>query len=852
MRNSTQYLSLLLFFLFFTSSIYASKIHDSEDSIFELICPPSVTIQCGEDIFDLDQYGTAHILTSHGIIPAPHPTVFYDLNDCGLGIIVRTWSAHDDYWNWFSCSQVIHVVGGGLLEQNIQWPPDYTFVGCEEDIAPHSLPFPHNRPVITSNACSHPGISHRDWVFTLSDGCKKVLRMWKVIDFCQWEPNSGSDLGVFTYNQTIKIVNSGELNLSCPADITVGSGGSCEGAFVQIPAITADSDCPEKPIRISYEINGQTFSGNNASRFFPIGTTQIKFTAHQACGQTVSCLVRVTVQLESSPTVICRDEIIAVLMGVDTNGDGLIDDGRITLPASLFDKGSAPSCDGNELFFSWSPDPLDQRRTFTCEDIGYNPVSMYVTDNFGNQSYCNVTLVIQNNSGIPDCFPDPMDLDSLSGQLAGFLVSSDHYPILNALVELSTNVQDTVVVTLFDTLTVSLIDTLGFDDLGNPIIQIVDTQIITPYQDTSFVNFMDTLAAGIGAFGIDSLPVASQYKVRPFKKDLFEHWYINFDDVRTMIRHLNGSQPFDSPYKLLAADVNLDGEITQRDVFIVSNKASKRNEYDSIPLIWYFIPQAFTFEDPLNPFLEDDIPDYILVDSSQLDFLEAHFYGYKLGDVDLAGFDRRSNGFQFMDIIDRELISGVPIEFTLECSVEEVLYYQLSLMGDGSDFKIKGEGSHLNILEEDNKFNVQSIQTLDNGGKIKVEFTPLRDGKLSELLWLCPVSENLILVGEEDPQILKLRFLPEFDKKEGVSKVSVFPNPFFSESTMEFQLSESAWVNLRIFSLDGKEVHAQRGWYEQGLNRMILGNHQLAGSGLYIYELSTPLNKEIGKLIKVK
>jgi hypothetical protein len=851
MRNSIQYLSLFLLSLFFASNIYASKLHSFDEAIFELICPPNVTIQCGDDIFDLDQYGTANILTSHGLIPAPPPTVFYHLDDCGLGIIVRTWSAHDDNWNWTSCSQVIHVVGGGLLEPNIQWPPDYTFVGCEEDIAPHSLPFPHNRPVITSNACSHPGISYKDWVFTLSDGCKKVLRMWKVIDFCQWKPNTGSDQGVFTYNQTIKIVTSGELSISCPEDITVGSGGSCEGAFVQIPAITADSDCPDKPIRISYEINGQTFSGNNASRFFPIGTTQVRFTAHQACGQTVSCLVKVTVQLESSPSVICRDEIIAVLMGVDTNGDGLVDDGRITLPASLFNKGSSASCDGDELFFSWSPDPTDQRRTFTCQDIGYNPMSMYVTDNFGNQSFCNVTLVIQNNSGIPDCFPDPMDLDSLSGLLGGFLVSSDQYPILNAFVEISTDLQDTVIVTLFDTLTVTLIDTLGFDDLGNPIIQIVDTQIITPYQDTSFASFRDTVVAGIGAFGVDSLPVASQYKVRPFKKDLFEHWYINFDDVRRIIRHLNGSKPFDSPYKLLAADVNLDGEISQRDVFIVSNKASKRNEYDSIPLTWHFIPQSFAFEDPLNPFLEVDIPDYILVDSSQLDFLEAHFYGYKLGDVDLAGFDRRSQSFQFIDIIDRELNSGVPFEFTLDCSVEDVLYYQMSLSGDWVDFKIKGNTNHFNIFEEEGKSNIQAIPLLGSGEKTIVELTPLRDGRLSELLWLCPDSENLMLVGEEDPQILQLRFLNGSEPKEGVFGVSLYPNPFFSESTLVFQLAESAWVNLRIFSLDGKEIHAQKGWYEQGFNKMVLGAQLLGGSGMYIYELSTPFNKERGKLIKV-
>jgi hypothetical protein len=852
MRNCTSFLLFLVFVSFVNPIASKENSKSTSEDLFEIICPPNVTIQCGDDIFDLDQYGTAHILTHQGSQPAPSPTVFYNLNDCGLGIIVRTWSAHDYNWNWVSCSQVIHVVGGGLQELNILWPPDYTFVGCEENIDPSSLPFPHNRPIISDAACSHPGVSYKDWVFTMSDGCKKVLRMWKVIDFCVWKPNTGSDKGVFTYNQSIKIVTSGELSISCPEDIVVGSGGSCEGAFVQIPEAIASSDCPEKAIRISYEINGQVFSGADASGFFPVGTSLVKFTAHQTCGQTATCTVRVSVVLEASPSVICRDEIIAVLMGVDTNGDGEINDGKITLPASLFNKGSVPSCNGTELTFSWSSDPSDQRRTFTCQDVGYNPVSMYVTDNFGNQSFCNVTLVIQNNSNIPDCFPDPMDLDSLSGQLGGFLVSADNYPILNAFVEISSESLDTLIATLFDTLTVTLIDTLGFDDLGNPIIQIVDTQIITPYQDTSFGSFLDTLIAGVGSFGIDSLPRAPRYKVRPFKMDLFDHWYVNFDDVRAIIRHLNGSSPFDSPYKLLAADVNLDKEITQRDIFIVSNKASKRNEYDSIPLTWHFIPQDFLFEDPLNPFLEDSIPEFVWVDSAQLSYLEAHFYGYKLGDVDLSGFDRRSNGIHFVEIMDRDLESGVPYEFYLDLPYVNILYYQLSLMGDMTSLIVKEEGANTNLLEDNGKFYLQVIPSNNENGNIKVEFTPLRDGKMSELLWLCSDSENVVLMGEEELQTLELRFFDEVSKSRGVSKATVYPNPFFSETQLEFQLSEATWVDLRIYSLDGKEIYKQKGWYEKGYNRIFLSENHLPNSGMYLYELSSLHNRERGKIIKVK
>jgi len=80
--------------------------------------------------------------------------------------------------------------------------------------------------------------------------------------------------------------------------------------------------------------------------------------------------------------------------------------------AKDLDKGSTASCNGGMLQYSFSSDVTETNKTFTCDDVGDNQVQMWVTDSNGAQSYCVVTISVQNNgANIPDCEPAPSDHD---------------------------------------------------------------------------------------------------------------------------------------------------------------------------------------------------------------------------------------------------------------------------------------------------------------------------------------------------------------------------------------------------------------------------------------------------------
>ncbi|MBK7787660.1 MAG: hypothetical protein IPJ54_03575 [Saprospiraceae bacterium] len=96
------------------------------------------------------------------------------------------------------------------------------------------------------------------------------------------------------------------------------------------------------------------------------------------------------------------------LMGIDNNNDGINDEGMVQLWAKDLNWKSYSTCNNYPLRYSFSPDPNEMSKTFTCEHVGKSKVRMYVTDSRGNQTYCEVELDIQNNgANIKDCKPKP-------------------------------------------------------------------------------------------------------------------------------------------------------------------------------------------------------------------------------------------------------------------------------------------------------------------------------------------------------------------------------------------------------------------------------------------------------------
>ncbi len=109
---------------------------------------------------------------------------------------------------------------------------------------------------------------------------------------------------------------------------------------------------------------------------------------------------------------------------------------------------------------------------------------------------------------------------------------------------------------------------------------------------------------------------------------------VSSKDVIAIHKHILGIKKLDTPYKLLAADINGDYKITASDLFLAKKIAA--GLIDKIPLdSWLFINRDFVFKDPKNPWFDKD--QWTKMDSFLMNKnvnVDMHFIGIKIGDVD--------------------------------------------------------------------------------------------------------------------------------------------------------------------------------------------------------------------------
>lgn len=388
------------------------------EAAFHIECPPDVTVDCDAEVWDLSIYGWAYVHGYGNPVPADDPYVHYNLNSCGTGYITRTWTAYDYQNNPHSCTQFIYVGGGAFNEYNIQWPPNYETDDCNAILHPDNVPAPYDYPTYDDLDCSNIMIGYEDLVFDFGGGCKKILRTWSILDWCSYNPSNPYGGGRWDHVQVLKVKPDGGLMLDCPDDIIASAGANCSGTYVDIPVVTGTGACGSS-VQVQNNSPYAQSNGANASGYYPFGTTTIKFTAEDACGNWESCYVTVTIKDMKKPTPICYNGLTANLM---MQADGYY----IDLDAEWFNKGSFDNCTPeHQLRYRIEPE------RFTCDDLGEQDVKMYVIDLDGNEQYCNTYVIIQDNMGM--CPP----ADTTTFTLSGSIVSPDGSPMVNMDVELA-------------------------------------------------------------------------------------------------------------------------------------------------------------------------------------------------------------------------------------------------------------------------------------------------------------------------------------------------------------------------------------------------------------------------------
>jgi len=135
-----------------------------------------------------------------------------------------------------------------------------------------------------------------------------------------------------------------------------------------------------------------------------------------------------------------------------------------------------------------------------------------------------------------------------------------------------------------------------------------------------------------------SLTNGKSYTVTPYKNNtIVKSNGVTSIDIVLIQNHILGKTILNSPYKIIAADVNGDGKVTARDMvnikrLILGIDTTFKNSTTGQLRLWSFVDSDYQFADATNPFSFSSSKTYSILNATQTN---QNFIAIKLGDVNL-------------------------------------------------------------------------------------------------------------------------------------------------------------------------------------------------------------------------
>jgi hypothetical protein len=136
-----------------------------------------------------------------------------------------------------------------------------------------------------------------------------------------------------------------------------------------------------------------------------------------------------------------------------------------------------------------------------------------------------------------------------------------------------------------------------------------------------------TLTDANGNYAVQ-VPVGGSYVVRP-DYDLDPLNGVSTFDAVLIQRHVDGTEPFTSPYQFIAADVDHNSIVNIQDTLELRQFILGINEQFTNNVSWRFVDAAYQFPNTANP-LSPAYPESVVINNFSADVTGVHFVAIKI------------------------------------------------------------------------------------------------------------------------------------------------------------------------------------------------------------------------------
>lgn len=378
-----------------------------------------------------------------------------------------------------------------------------------------------------------------------------------------------------------------------------------------------------------------------------------------------------------------------------------------------------------------------------------------------------------------------------------------------------------------------------------------------------------------GFYVFPDLMPNSQYQIEPFKNDNHANGVTSFDLV-LMVRHITGSQLLNSPYKMIAADVNNTGTITVFDAIITRDLVLNGiTQFQDVPS-WKFVPTNHQFNNPQDPW-STSFPEKLFVDLNNHQFGK-DFIAIKMGDVNLnaqtnlqSSEDRSVGTFEFG--IEKEVIGNELVMNFVAKDFEQIASFQMELDFDERTMNFSGIEAGALANFGTNNLNLRKVEegklpmvwyegsgdlaglTLEDGAVLFSITFDLLQNSSTENIPLPKLAQGVApFVFKNGGEALDIQF-EEIQKETPSNKVVLHqnvPNPFSTFTTIQFSLPKAEDITLEIQHLSGKVIQTIHKSLNEGNHRIELSGEVFPAAGVYLYQLTAGEVQEVRKLVVQK
>ncbi len=359
-----------------------------------------------------------------------------------------------------------------------------------------------------------------------------------------------------------------------------------------------------------------------------------------------------------------------------------------------------------------------------------------------------------------------------------------------------------------------------------------------------------------GTFSIEGIPGCEEFQLSISMKDV-PNKGINTLDLIKVQKHILGIKTFDSPYKMIAADINRSSTITTADLLLIRKIVLGLETNLSEDALWLFLPEELSFDNTTSP-LQANLPNVMDLGVMQDIQLEESFIGIKLGDVDFSALPaslipRSQNTFQ-LSLEEKYLQPGQNYEVLINTnSASDLSGLQLALgynqqaielIEFNSDILTGFSGQHFHVGDGSIKLSWNSedpIEVLEGSGLLKLRFKAKQSGSLSDIFYL----DRAIAAEAYNPQLetsaITLETGPSFSAEgKEFELYQNQPNPFISETFIPFYISKGGEVRLTVFDVLGRNIYQMETDFPAGYHQIRIEESNIQHTGTLFYQLETP------------